>query len=620
MTIMTMTSDLIVSDQLPYDILALIFSFLSLEDHIRCLLVSKPWFDFIIDLQHFSKLCLMDLPSFANKKELIKNVIQQLRISHQSSLLLHGSSYETEAEKQDRQDRDVADHDSISQKDMLKFINYILKNNNIVINSVCFKNWTEQDQETCKKDIVRLLTKPSSVSAFMIECTTMVSCYKWYNWTSGYYRYPNISNNLTSITIIDNQQTRTHFKENGWFAIDDSFPRAMYGITRNAWMSPLMVSSNLTYFKLSTPSSIISNERIYPNHGSFSIMHDLVDLYLDSLNHQNPLVSAKAASSNLLRLQNIVIAPLAEMPCGVRYDPNNEERIDSSTITTSRDNNNNSNTTTTSNEGVLRCFVWTMGNSRPKDPNNFYWYCKVNKCKCFKNYVGRILEKHYQHLELLYLQYDGQHGIAFRSIRFLQTAATMAIHLREIHFHATGTLFAPYHRNTKTFNHYGFVENFSQYLAEAIPHLPALEIIVLKNEEGCCLSPQQHNDKKSSTKVATEGVIDQDVTIYMIIDDNVLQSLAKHCSRLKEVVIWGPYMNITSSAVVEFAQTAVSVPMLELLELNCLLSDTQIETLLHFNHNSCNRPPFLEKLKLLKLKDRSIILPSRNNNTSSECI
>ena len=476
---------------------------------------------------------------------------------------------------------------------------------------VGYKNWTSNDQTICHEAIVDLINE-SSILSYAVETTNSESCKKWYNCTSGYFRFPfkdkAVMTKLTSVTVINNEKMRRHFDENGWYKIDLSFPRAEKTKPPNyAFVSPLHVAS-LEYFKLSAPilvSHPYANDRIYPDDGAFGKTSNLIHLYLDSLNHHNPMIAAKVASDNLPRLQTIVMSPLAEMPEDVRYKADTIRNRDVTTSLTttslptdnSGDNNDNDGSNVTHTAG-LQCLVWTMGNSRPADDSDtFRWHCRGNKkCACFSKYLSRILKKRYQQLQLLYLEFDGEHNVALGSIQFLSTTKIeqYATNLRELHLHAYGTLFSRFRTNNNiTPNHQHNNKRpslhtcLNKYLAGAIARLPALEIIVLKNEGDCLL-------------------LEESAATCMVIYDEILQSLTSNCVRLREAVIWGPYMQITSAGVVDFIlNSAISNQDLELLELECSLSGDQINSLLDIKKNST----VLKKFKLLKLKNCSIPFP-----------
>ncbi|KAI9248024.1 hypothetical protein BDA99DRAFT_576192 [Phascolomyces articulosus] len=241
----------------------------------------------------------------------------------------------------------------------------------------------------------------------------------------------------------------------------------------------------------------------------------------------------------------------------------------------------------------LRCFVWTMGNTQLVDRNTFEWFCHVNRCLCFNKNIYRILNKHYQQLELLYLQYGSGQGNAFRSIRFLSLPTTLdTVYLRELHLHATScSLFGHFYSiSSKDKMIYGVPEDTSQYLAQAVSHMQALEIIVLKNDDVDYPSLLLYEKSAYSS-------------VYMTINDDVLPSLASHCARLKEIVIWGPHMEITGLGVVEISSSMVAnQDSLTSLEVDCLLSDEQRTSLLQSSS--------LKNLKSLKSKDRPSLYPS----------
>ena len=430
------------------------------------------------------------------------------------------------------------------------------------------------------------------ISTYSREWTTMESCVRWNEWiTPSFmsYRGPRPK----SITIAVNESARQYYKETGWYLISGPFPATLpqgipydYStITYHAYM-PADHAQSLEYFKLSVSAPLW---HLYPAPGNFGRFPHLVYLYLGAFNHLNPLLCARVASDYSPKLRNIIISPLAEMPKEVRYDYSMSEKAQISSSSSSAAASHNIEDNDDYNNNGLRCFVWTMGNTRPEDPKNFKWLCSVNTCLCVKKNAARIMAKHYQHLKLLYLQFDGQHGIAFRSIRFLSNIEDYARNLRELHLHATrSTLFGQFQCTDREKQRYGSADDISHYLVQAIVHLPALEIIVLKNED--CSSLILPQEEVSSI-------------VYMTIYDDVLESLAINCTRLKEVVIWGPHMDITASGVTKFVQETVSNQSLEKIEINCSLTDDEVASLLH-------RRSLLTKLKSLKVKDRYNLLCS----------
>ena len=418
----------------------------------------------------------------------------------------------------------------------------------------------------------------------------MESCIRWYWWSTpshlAYY-----GPKLKSITITINESARKRYKETGWYLISGSFPATIPkgvpyhpNMRYHASMTPEHLRF-LEYFKLSI-STRFPIPCIYPDYGAFGRLPSLVYLYLDVFNRINPLLCGRVASDHSPKLRNIIISPLAEIPKEVRYDYSMSEKAQTSPAAV--ESYNIEDDDDYHNDG-LRCFVWTMGNTRPDDPKNFKWLCSVNTCSCYKKNVARVIAKHYQHLKLLYLQFDGQHGIAFRSIRFLSNINEYARNLQELHLHATSsTLFGQFQCTDTEKRHYGSADDISHSLALAIPHLPALEIIVLENED--CSSLILSQQEASSI-------------VYMTIYDDVLRSLAINCTRLKEVVIWGPHMHISASGVIEFVQETVSNQSLEKIEIDCSLTDDEVASLLH-------RKSLMTKLNSLKLKNRSNLLYS----------
>ena len=113
---------------LPFDLLELIFSFLSFEDNVRCLLVSRGWFDFVMDLHHFSKLCSNKLPSLANNKDATMKLLQQILSSGSHFVIQDYSSSVTTNTKQNS--TATTNHaNDITPVDTIKLLTYILEIN-----------------------------------------------------------------------------------------------------------------------------------------------------------------------------------------------------------------------------------------------------------------------------------------------------------------------------------------------------------------------------------------------------------------------------------------------------------------------------------------------------------
>lgn len=113
---------------LPFDLLELIFSFLSLEDNVRCLLVSRCWFHFIMDLQHFSKLCSNELPSIADNKDTTMKLLQQILLSGSHFVIQDYSSLVTTNTEQNNT-ATTNNANNITPIDTIKLLTYILENN-----------------------------------------------------------------------------------------------------------------------------------------------------------------------------------------------------------------------------------------------------------------------------------------------------------------------------------------------------------------------------------------------------------------------------------------------------------------------------------------------------------
>ncbi|KAI9248022.1 hypothetical protein BDA99DRAFT_251701 [Phascolomyces articulosus] len=590
-------NDVIISNKLSYDVLELVFTFLSLEDHVHSCLVSKQWFYFIMGLPNFSKLCLNEeLPSLINSKDKTMELLQYIMSVKSSGglFVIPGTTpLPSTVTKQQQHDVITKNDCSIAPMATVKLLDMILKRNDFQIDILCFKDWitSDEDFEDEYRIIIQMLRHPQ-ILTYHVETTTVKTSKAWYKWNFGFdWEWSDYegSKKLLSITIDNNEEMRQQYKESGgWYPIDDSFPRKEpHNIEDfHPINAPIEHFGNMIwfrYFKLSTPTiSVPSERRMYPDHSVFGIPSSrLVYLYLDALNQKNPLISARVASDNSPIMRTIVVSPLAELPKKIRYNDINNL----TTFITNRDADENI--------GDLRCFVWTMGNSRPVDRTTFQWHCRVNRCKCFNKHVYRILNRHYQHLELLYLQFDGAHGIAFRSMRFLSLPTTLdATNLRELHLHATSCTLFGHFRSTSIKDKmvYGTADDINQYLVRAISHMPALEIISLENDYVDYDTLLMHDESAHSS------------IVYMTINDDVLLSLASHCIRLKEVVIWGPHMAITGWGVVEFAlMTIANQGSLTLLEVDCLLSDDQVTTLLHSDS--------LKNLKVLKSKNRPLLYP-----------
>ena len=435
---------------------------------------------------------------------------------------------------------------------------------------------------------VKALLSKRSVSTCSFEWTMMESCIRWDRWTSPHFKR---SSELKSIKITSNEEVRQHYKEANRYLIRYSFPATLQNNVPNVYTAYISDDHlmSLEYFKLSIPASSHTGLQRYPHCGVFGRLPRLVYLYLDVFNTVNPLFCARVASDYSPELRNIIISPLAEIPKDVRYDYSMSRKApkSSSSVSSSRSSTYSIEDDDNYKSNGLQCFVWTMGNTWPEDPDNFKWLCSVNRCPCYKSYVARIIAKHYQHLKLLYLQFDGQHGIAFKSIQFLSNLEDYAKNLRELHLHATSsTLFGQFQYTDKKKRRYGSADDISHYLAQAIAHLPALEIVILENEDcSSLILPQQESLS----------------IVYMTIYDDVLRSLAINCTRLKEVVIWGPHMHITASGVIDFVLGTVSNQSLETIEIDCSLTDNEVAILLH-------RRSLMTKLKSLKVKDRSNLL------------
>ncbi|KAI9248566.1 hypothetical protein BDA99DRAFT_525029 [Phascolomyces articulosus] len=577
--------DIILSNKLPYDILELVFTFLSLEDQVSCCLVSKQWFTFIMELADFSKSCSEKLPSLVNNRKAIRELLHRLITVDtlgDGLFVIPGTPPSTMDTL-----KELAAHPAkgcyIEPMDAVNFLDMILIKNDFQIERLCFRDWLQTDRYDFQRNYtsIKKMVCHDQILTYSVEATTMKTSEAWYEWTTGYnwedWDYVS-TKKVVAITIDNNEEMRQQYKDNGGlFFIDDSFPRKEPEITIVLYEK----IKSLTYFKISSPTiSVPSTSRMYPDHGAFGIIRSLCYLYLDALNHKNPLISARVASDNMPDLRTICISPLAELPKEIRYN----DRNNLSNFYVSRDNDDS---------GDLRCLIWTMGNSLPADRNTFEWHCRVNRCRCFTKNMYRILSKQYHHLELLYLQYDGAHGIAFRSMRFLSLPTTLEVtHLRELHLHATSsTLFGHFcSTSIKDRTIYGTVDDMNQYLAQAVSRMPALEIIVLEN------------DYVDYDKLLLHDMSAYSSVVYMTVNDEVLLSLASHCTQLKEVVIWGPHMEITGSGVLEFASTTVAnLGSLTLLEVDCLLSDNQVTALLHSDS--------LKNLRALKSKDRPILCP-----------
>lgn len=121
---------------LPFDLLELIFSFLSFGNNLQCLLVSKHWFHFVMDQPHFSKLCSNELPSMANNRDVTMKLLQQI-VSSQSHFIIQGSSSTVKTETDQNNSTATKKANDITPSDTVRLLGYILKNNNTQIDSVC---------------------------------------------------------------------------------------------------------------------------------------------------------------------------------------------------------------------------------------------------------------------------------------------------------------------------------------------------------------------------------------------------------------------------------------------------------------------------------------------------
>ncbi|KAI8141368.1 hypothetical protein BJV82DRAFT_618928 [Fennellomyces sp. T-0311] len=373
---------------LPYDVLHLIFDYLSMNELVVCLAVCRSWFSFIVDLPYFKHYGSVEMPSLATSSDMLEFMLTQQ--SSMRKLRVLGQTKQSGAT-------------------ILRFIMYSAVN--FKLQSLWLQDW-EYDKK-CHEDTLYSLYH--SLNQYSLEQLTLINMIEFPS-IEFFARFFLSCKGLKQLTFVCNR----------WHQQGDC-----YEMTRSVSHEPLYQVSvaalpmlSLTYLRLSLPDIFHDHHptgTTFPN--IFPSCPNLRHLFMDSLDSIFHAHAIHEAFHHCHQLQDAIVSPLAELPPTIHHRPQIE--YDSSM--------------SFQKAALPRRLAFLQGNCKGQNPLRKYDLCDSGCLHTDSFYLVPVLKMHHKTLEMLYLQYDGGGRSTATCIK--QLAASGVGELRELHIVADGKIF-----------------------------------------------------------------------------------------------------------------------------------------------------------------------------------